>query len=114
MSGNGYCHTNIYKQKLLKKSFMPKEIQYKIFDANFKEIFWSQLVSIFGGLIAGSALALYTDQLLLIPSMLILLPGFLEMRANISAPMASRLSSGLFLGIIKPKGTNQTKKNIIH
>lgn len=89
-------------------------IQYKIFDENFKEIFWSQLVSIIGGLIAGSALALYTDQLLLIPSMLILLPGFLEMRANISAPMASRLSSGLFLGIIKPTGTNQIKKNIIH
>ncbi|MEK6921530.1 MAG: magnesium transporter [Nanoarchaeota archaeon] len=92
---------------------MTKQVQYKIFDENFKEIFCSQIISIIGGLIAGSALALYTDQLLLIPSMLILLPGFLEMRANISAPMASRLSSGLFLGIIEPKKKTETNKNIV-
>ncbi len=93
---------------------MAKKIHHHIFDTDFKEIFWSQIISIIGGLIAGTALALYTDQLLLIPSMLILLPGFLEMRANISAPMASRLSSGLFLGIIQPTGKSETKRNIIH
>lgn len=73
-----------------------------IFDTNFKEIFSSQIVSVFGGLIAGTFLAFYTDKLLLIPGMLILLPGFLEMRGNISGSFASRLSSGLFLGFIKP------------
>jgi mgtE-like transporter len=92
---------------------MAKEAASKLFDENFKEIFCSQIISIIGGLIAGSAIALYTDQLLLIPSMLILLPGFLEMRANISAPMASRLSSGLFLGIINPKQKTETNKNIV-
>jgi mgtE-like transporter len=74
-----------------------------IFDKNFKEIFFSQLVSIFGGLIAGTFLAIYTDKLLLIPGMLILIPGFLEMRGNISGTFASRISSGLFLGVVKPK-----------
>ena len=78
----------------------------QIFDANFKEMFSSQLVSIFGGLIAGTVLALYTNQVLLIPGMLILLPGFLEMRGNISGAFASRLSSGLFLGVIKPDKFN--------
>ena len=83
----------------------------QILDKTFKEILLSQLVSIAGGLLAGIVLAVYTNNLLLIPGMFILLPGFLEMRGNISGALASRLSSGLFLGIIKP---NRTKTNIIH
>ncbi len=75
-----------------------------VFDRNFGEILSSQVVSIIGGLIAGTVLAIYTDKLLLIPGILILLPGFLEMRGNISGTLSSRLSSGLFLGIIKPHG----------
>ena len=77
----------------------------KIFDKNFREIFSSQLISIIGGLIAGTILAVYTDKILLIPGMLVILPGFLEMRGNISGTFASRLSAGLFLKIIKPSRT---------
>lgn len=77
-----------------------------LFDANFKDIFFSQIVSVLGGLLAGTALALYTGKLLLIPGMLILLPGFLEMRGNISGSFALRLSSGLFLGVVKPNKFN--------
>ncbi|MBS3095516.1 magnesium transporter [Candidatus Woesearchaeota archaeon] len=73
-----------------------------LIDKNFREILSTQLVSVAGGIIAGSVLAVYTENLLLIPGMLILLPGFLEMRGNISGSMASRLSSGLFLGVIHP------------
>lgn len=76
----------------------------------FKEIFFSQLISITFGLSAGTILAIYTDKLLLIPGMLILLPGFLEMRGNISGSLASRISSGLFLGVIK---TNKIKTHLI-
>ena len=74
-----------------------------LFDKDFKDILSSQLVSISVGLIAGTVLAVYTEELLLIPGMLILIPGFLEMRGNISGSFASRLSSGLFLGVIDPK-----------
>lgn len=74
-----------------------------IFDKNFKEIISSQTVSVFGGLITGTIIAAYTDKILMIPGMLILLPGLLEMRGNISGSFASRLSAGLFLGIVKPK-----------
>ncbi|MDO8538361.1 MAG: magnesium transporter [archaeon] len=74
----------------------------QIFDDSFKDIFSSQLISIFWGLAAGIILAIYTNEILLIPGMLILLPGFLEMRGNISGAAASRISSGMFLGIIKP------------
>lgn len=52
---------------------------------------------------AGFLLAFAIDRIELIPGILIFLPGFLEMRGNISGSMSSRLSSALFLGIIKPK-----------
>lgn len=71
-------------------------------DKSFREIFFSQLISILGGLIAGVFLAIYTDSILLIPGMFILIPGFLEMRGNISGAFSARLSSGLFLKIVKP------------
>ena len=81
-----------------------------IFDKEFKEIFSSQIISIIGGLIAGTFLAIYTNNLLMLPGILILLPGFLEMRGNISGSFASRLSSGLFLKVIDPR---KIKTNII-
>ncbi|HLC50924.1 MAG TPA: magnesium transporter [archaeon] len=71
------------------------------FGKNFKEILTSEMVSLLGGLFVGTVLAVYADKLLLIPGMLLLLPGFLEMRGNISGSLASRLSSGLFLDVIK-------------
>src|SRR3989344_5933203 len=46
-----------------------------VFDGSFREIISSQMVSVFGGL----------------------------MRGNISGAFASRLSAGLFLGVVKPK-----------
>jgi len=86
-----------------------------VFDKSFWEILSSQLVSIIGGMIAGTILAIYTEKLLMIPGMLILIPGFLEMRNNISGSFASRLSSGLFLGVIKPNRieTKIIKGNLI-
>ncbi|MBS3154876.1 magnesium transporter [Candidatus Woesearchaeota archaeon] len=77
---------------------------------NFVDIFSSQIVSVIVGLISGIILAVYANKLLLIPGMLILIPGFLEMRGNISGSFASRLSSGLFLKVIKP---NKIKTKII-
>ena len=73
-----------------------------IFDAKFKEILSFQIVSILLGIFAGTMLAIFTNKLLVIPGIFILLPGFLEMRGNISGSFSSRLSSGLFLGVIKP------------
>ncbi len=76
-----------------------------VIDKNFKEIFSAQIVSIIGGLIAGTLLAIYTNKILLIPGILILLPGFLEMRGNISGTLSSRITSGLFLKVIKDDGS---------
>lgn len=70
---------------------------------DFKEISTAQLVSLGGGLVAGTVLAGHADKLLAIPGILLILPGFLDMRGNISGSFAARLSSGLFLGMIDPR-----------
>jgi len=77
-----------------------------LFDKEFDEILSGQIISLIGGLIAGVLLAVYTDNLLLIPAMFILIPGFLELRGNISGSLSSRISSGLFLDVIKPRFRN--------
>ncbi|HLD15901.1 MAG TPA: magnesium transporter [Candidatus Nanoarchaeia archaeon] len=81
-----------------------------LFDKDFKEILFSQSMAVIGGIIAGTLLALYTDKILLIPGMVILIPGFLEMRGNISGTLSARLSSGLFLGVFK---SSKEKKNVV-
>ncbi len=78
----------------------------RIFDRNFEEILSSQVLSVTGGLVAGTLLAIYTDKLFLVPGMLIIFPAFLDMRGNISGTLASRLSSGLYLKVINPKKVN--------
>ena len=75
----------------------------RLLTKDFKEIFSVEIISITGGLLAGLLLSLYIDKIYLIPGIFILLPGFLEMRGNISGSLSSRLSSGMFLGVLKPK-----------
>lgn len=86
-----------------------------VFDRNFTEMFSAQIMTLIGGLIAGTILAVYTDKLILLPGFLILLPGFLAMRGDISGTLAARLSSGLFLGFVNPSKYNSkiVRGNII-
>lgn len=86
----------------------------RIVDEDFREILASQIISIIGGLIAGTILAAYTKQIFLIPGMLIIFPGFLEMRNGISGSLTARISAGLHLGIVKPSGreTKLIKGNV--
>ena len=70
---------------------------------DFDEILTAEMASTAGGLAAGTLLAFITNQIELIPALLIFLPGFLEMRGSISGSLAARLSSGLFLGAERPR-----------
>lgn len=90
------------KSAILKHDQEPK-LQRKVLDKSFKEIFSFQMLSLIGDLIAGSLLAWKIEALYLIPGLFVLLPGLMEMRGGISGPLASRLSSGLFLKVITPK-----------
>jgi mgtE-like transporter len=73
------------------------------FRKDFDEILTAEMASTAGGLAAGTMLAFITNQIELIPALLIFLPGFLEMRGNISGSLSARLSSALLLGVTKPK-----------
>ena len=81
----------------------------------FKEVFVAEIISVTGGLLAGSLIAIYIKQLLLIPGLFILLPGFLEMRGNISGALAARLGTALDLKFIKPRirGNKVVPQNIL-
>jgi len=71
-------------------------------DKDFSEILAAEFISVTGGLLAGIGLAFMAGKISLIPGLFILIPGFLEMRGNLSGSMSSRISSGLFLGVLKP------------
>ena len=73
---------------------------------DFRQIMASECISVTGGLLAGLMLTFATDKIEMFPGMLILLPGFLEMRGNISGSLSARLASGLFLGALKPEIKN--------
>jgi mgtE-like transporter len=70
---------------------------------DFDEILTAEMASITGGVAAGTLLAYITHQVELIPALFIFLPGFLEMRGNISGSLSARLSSALFLDAAKPR-----------
>lgn len=70
--------------------------------SEFREILSAEFISITGGLLAGILLAGMAGRLELIPGLLVLIPGFLEMRGNISGSLSARLVTALYLGTLKP------------
>ncbi|MBS3133698.1 magnesium transporter [Candidatus Woesearchaeota archaeon] len=70
----------------------------------FLEISVGELISVTGGILAGTLLATLTNKIFIIPGIFILMPGFLEMKGNIFGSLAARLGTGLHLGTI---GTNK-------
>lgn len=70
---------------------------------DFDEILTAEMASVTGGIAAGTILAFVVNKIELIPAIFILLPGFLEMRGNISGSLSARMSSALFLDVAKPK-----------
>ncbi len=73
---------------------------------DFKEILGIQIVSLTGGLFAGFLLAFITNKLEAIPGLLLLIPGFLEIRGSISGSLSARISSALFLKVLAPTLSN--------
>lgn len=82
--------------------------------SDFREITSAEFISITGGLMAGLILSFMLDKIYLVPGLFILIPGFLEMRGSLSGSLAARISSGLFLGVVKPHFSDRiVKSNII-
>src|SRR3989344_6052583 len=99
-----FCHTTY------KKSFLTRSQYLILAKGDFREMLAVEIISVTGGLLAGVALASMTDQISLIPGLFILIPGFLEMRGALSGMMSARLSSGLFLNVMKPRMLDRISK----
>jgi mgtE-like transporter len=69
---------------------------------DLKQVMFGELFSLTGGLVAGLLLALSLNEILLIPGLFIIIPGFMEMRGNIAGTMSARLGSGLWLRVVRP------------
>ncbi len=72
-------------------------------DKDFFEIFLSQLLSITGGVIAGTFLLKLIDNIGFLSGFFILFPGLLEMHGNIYGSLSARLGNLLILGELKNK-----------
>ena len=81
---------------------------------DFYEILSSELVATTGGIISGTLLAIFTDKIFLIPGLLVLLPGFLQLKGAIAGTLAARLGTELHLKKIVPgkKSKLITENNI--
>ncbi len=108
MKKESFLHWTERELKAIAKPKVPKRTYRE-----FEEIFVSEMISVTGGIFAGTMLALAVDKLAMIPGILILMPGFLEMRGNIAGSLAARLSTSLHLKLVKGrKGEHITASNI--
>lgn len=89
-------HHRHFKFRIIGKSSFEKHRE-------FYEIFFSEFVSITAGLIAGLILLNIKNSLEFVPSLLILLPGFLELHGNLFGSLAARLSVALHFRKLKPE-----------
>jgi len=86
-----YLDLLLNEEKIFNK-WISKEIYA---EKDFFEILIAQLVANTAGILAGSLIAFYKDALLLIPGLLILIPGFLEMKGSIFGSLNARIGSAL-------------------
>jgi mgtE-like transporter len=76
--------------------------KHKFLDKDIREIFSAEFLAITVGVIGGLLLAKFANKLELVPAILILLPGFLELGNNILGSLSGRLSVDLHLKTLKP------------
>lgn len=108
--GFGYAVDNTVRQSLCSVRAWEILLRWRvavdgmdsIFDRDFRDILFSEFVSVVGGLATGTVIATQEDLLLAIPGILIIFPGFLEMRGNISGSLSSRIAAGLYLDEVHP------------
>ena len=88
----------------------PQAIEMTQLRKMVRESFFSEVLAISGGTLAGFFLASSAMQNLLenFPGLLIMVPGFLGLRGNILGAVSARIGTGLHTGLIEPKITLKT------
>ncbi|MCD4703239.1 MAG: magnesium transporter [Methanosarcinaceae archaeon] len=78
-----------------------------------KEALPFQFMAIIGGIFAGMILSNMTDEIQLIPGLIVIAPAVLGMRGNISCTLGSRLGSAIHMGLITKIENNPELTNNI-
>ena len=81
----------------------------------FKQSLPLLLLCSIGGIFAGNTLGLMIDLFERIPGLLVIIPGIIALRGNISTAFGSRLGSAYHLGIINEKNmwNDELKQNVL-
>ncbi|MGI5991965.1 MAG: magnesium transporter [Methanosarcina sp.] len=74
--------------------------EYASISSIVREALPFELIATVGGVVAGIILSGMTDELEMIPGLLVIYPGVLGLRGNISSTLGSRLGSAIHLGLI--------------
>ncbi|MDL2260910.1 magnesium transporter [Methanimicrococcus sp. OttesenSCG-928-J09] len=74
--------------------------EYASVSSIVKEALPFELVAVVGGIISGVILSGMTNELEMIPGLIVIIPGIMGLRGNISSTLGSRLGSAIHMGLI--------------
>ncbi|AKB44309.1 magnesium transporter [Methanosarcina vacuolata] len=88
-------------EDLFESQYIEKYLsEYASVSSIVREALPFELIATVGGVVAGIILSGMTDELGMIPGLLVIYPGVLGLRGNISSTLGSRLGSAIHLGLI--------------
>jgi mgtE-like transporter len=88
-------------EDLFESQYIEKYLrEYASISSIVREALPFELIATVGGVIAGIILSGMTDELGMIPGLLVIYPGVLGLRGNISSTLGSRLGSAIHLGLV--------------
>ncbi|MCC4766164.1 MAG: magnesium transporter [Methanosarcina vacuolata] len=88
-------------EDLFESQYIEKYLsEYASISSIVREALPFELIATVGGVVAGIILSGMTNELGMIPGLLVIYPGVLGLRGNISSTLGSRLGSAIHLGLI--------------
>ncbi|MDF1534439.1 MAG: magnesium transporter [Methanosarcinaceae archaeon] len=80
--------------------------EYASVSSILREALPFEIIAIIGGVVAGLIFSGMTNELQLIPGLIVIAPAVLGMRGNVSCTLGSRLGSAIHMGLITRIDTN--------
>ncbi|KKG05037.1 magnesium transporter [Methanosarcina mazei] len=88
-------------EDIFESQFIDKYLsEYASISSIVREALLFELLATVGGVVAGIILSKMTNELEMIPGLLVIYPGVLGLRGNISSTLGSRLGSAIHMGLI--------------
>jgi len=74
--------------------------EYASVSSIVKEALPFELIAVVGGILSGVILSGMTNELEMIPGLIVIIPGVMGLRGNISSTLGSRMGSAIHMGLI--------------